>query len=295
MAFTNRVHRIRKTKLLGIPPLLLSGCVSFLRWNLRHVGPSLLRIGRMPWSSGKYAPLALIAISALLLGPGVAAWTQAPSIAEMTFVARSLAAVGQPEHLASVLRTLGIVSSIAGGLLALVLVRGDSVPFQKAKGVTWSLVAVAGLAFAASVGVFTQAEGLSAVSIIWDGLGIDITASDARVLLIGVGIAGAISGSTVLLILFTRQHKPGPEQELPYEDRRGLGRAVFRLALVGVSVVVLLFVGLLCFHWLRGATLEGSVGMMIEDTKTLVSGLSDPKSISAFFERPQGESGQALK
>lgn len=249
----------------------------------------------MPWSSGKYAPLALIAISALLLGPGVAAWAQAPSIAEMTFVARSLAAVGQPEHLASVLRTLGIVSSIAGGLLALVLVRGDSVPFQKAKGVTWSLVAVAGLAFAASVGVFTQAEGLSAVSIIWDGLGIDITASDARVLLIGVGIAGAISGSTVLLILFTRQHKPGPEQELLYEDRRGLGRAVFRLALVGVSVVVLLFVGLLCFHWLRGATLEGSVGMMIEDTKTLVSGLSDPKSISAFFERLQGESGQALK
>jgi len=280
-------------KVLGIPLLLLGGCMALLRSrHLHRVGLPLLWIGRFP---AQYTPLALIASSALLLGSGVAAWTKAPGIGEMTFVARSLAGVGQPAQLASLLRTLGIVSTIVGGLLALVMVRGDTSPFQRARNVTWFLVAVAGLTFAAGVGVFTQAEGLSTVSSIWNSLGIDITASDARVLLTCVGIAGTISGLTVLLILVSRQRKLRPEQEVLYSDRRSLGRAVFRLALAGVSAAVLLFAGLLCFHWLGGATIEGSVGMMIEDTKTLVSNLSDPNSISAFFERLQGESGQALK
>ena len=240
--------------------------------------------------SKRHLPAGLVILSAVLLAGGIVAWIQGSRVASVSFVHETLAADMTPDSLSALFRTVGIVSTVLGSLVTLsLIVIHRSRPDTTTIGDRWAIGVLGGFMLAVGLGLWLESESLAGVPSIAKLFPGDSLPGDIASLFLSIGIAATTSGGLLLSFpfLIIRRSEPNDYQLSPYDSDRRFNLLKPVLFLMGIAIV--LYLGLVGFHWSRGYPVGESLRMVVRDVQVLVACPTEPQALIDFVSRSPTE------
>lgn len=267
-----------------------AGLVVFSRLTGMLLGNAAKQVCNICLLSKRHLPAVLVMLSAVLLAGGIVAWIQGSRVASVSFVRETLAAGMTPDSLSALFRTVGIVSTVLGSLVTLSLIiihrsRPDTTTF----GDRWAIGVLGGFVLAAGLGLWVESESLAGVPSIMKLFPGNSASADLTSLFLSIGIAATISGSLLISFPFIviKRSKPDDYELSPYDSDRRFN--LLKPVLFLMSIAIVLYVGLVGFHWSRGYPVDESLRMVVRDVQVLVACPTDPQVLIDFVGRSPTE------
>jgi hypothetical protein len=240
--------------------------------------------------SKRHLPAVLVMLSAMLLASGIVAWSQGSGVASVSLVQETLAADMTSDSLSALFRTVGIVSTVLGSLVTLsLIIIHRSRPDTTTLGDRWAIGVVGGFMLAAGLGLWLESESLAGVPSIMKLFPGNSPPGDMASLFLSIGIAATISGGLLVSFPFIviKRSEPNDCELSPYDSDRRFN--LLKPVLFLMSIAIVLYVGLVGFHWSRGYPVDESLRMVVRDVQVLVACPTDPQVLIDFVSRSPTE------